>query len=77
MAASPGRERDAAEIRVNGRRCELEDGLTIAALLGRLDITAQYALVERNGEPVAREDFFSTRVEAGDEIVVARPVAGG
>jgi len=62
---------------VNGRREELAGGETVAALLDRLGVAGPYALVERNGEPVERERYHEVRLEDGDRIVVARPVAGG
>ena len=71
------RDGAAATIRVNGRRQPIDAGLTVQRLLERLEITARYALVERNGEPVAREAFSDVEVEDGDELVIARPVAGG
>jgi thiamine biosynthesis protein ThiS len=66
-----------ARIVVNGREQELEAGETIARLLERLGLTARYALVERNGEPVERARFGQVALEEGDTLVVARPVAGG
>jgi sulfur carrier protein len=62
---------------VNGREHALEPGETVADLVGRLGLAGPYALVERNGEPVARSDYAETRLESGDTLVVARPVAGG
>ena len=62
---------------VNGRGHELEDGETVARLLERLGLGGRYALVERNGEPVQRNSYAQVEVEPGDELVVARPVAGG
>ena len=64
-------------VRVNGREHELEAGETVERLLERLGLGARYALVERNGEPVARAAYPEVELEAGDELVVARPVAGG
>ncbi len=64
-------------IRVNGRRQAAEIGLTVERLLERLEITGRYALVERNGSPVPRERFGTVELEPGDEVVIARPVAGG
>jgi thiamine biosynthesis protein ThiS len=64
-------------ITVNGRREELEGGETIAVLLERLGFVGRYTLVERNGEPVERSRFGEVALESGDELVVARPVAGG
>ena len=62
---------------VNGRDQSLADGETLAALLERLGLGARYALVERNGEPVERSLYGEVRLEDGDRLVVARPVAGG
>jgi thiamine biosynthesis protein ThiS len=49
----------------------------VSALLERLGLGARYALVERNGEPVERSRYDEVRLEDGDRLVVARPVAGG
>jgi sulfur carrier protein len=62
---------------VNGRGEAVADGETLAALLERLGLGARYALVERNGEPVERGQYGEVRLEDGDRLVVARPVAGG
>ena len=64
-------------ITVNGRTHEVEGGETIAELLERLGFAGRYALVERNGEPVERSRYAEVALESGDELVVARPVAGG
>lgn len=64
-------------ISVNGKVFELEPGETVSALLERLGFHGRYALVERNGEPVERTRFERLRLEDGDTLVVARPVAGG
>jgi thiamine biosynthesis protein ThiS len=62
---------------VNGKERELEHGETVGALLDRLGVGGRWALVERNGEPVERERYEEVRLEDGDSLVVARPVAGG
>lgn len=64
-------------VTVNGREQELSDGETVERLLERLGWTAGFALVERNGEPVERESYGQVELEAGDTLVIARPVAGG
>ncbi len=61
----------------NGRELELEQHATVTRLLGRLGLEGPYALVERNGEPVERDRYDVLELEDGDEVVVARPVAGG
>jgi len=62
---------------VNGRDVQLVHAATVDALLAELGLDGPYALVERNGEPVERSSYAAVRLEEGDEIVVARPVAGG
>lgn len=64
-------------ITVNGKRLDVEAGATVAELLEQLGLATQYALVERNGEPVERDRYAEVAVEDGDVLVVARPVAGG
>jgi thiamine biosynthesis protein ThiS len=66
-----------ASVSVNGRDQEVADGETVAGLLERLGLGARFALVERNGEAVERERYREVRLEDGDRLVVARPVAGG
>jgi sulfur carrier protein len=66
-----------ASVTVNGRAQAVAKGETVAGLLARLGLGARYALVERNGEPVERAHYEEVRLEDGDHLVVARPVAGG
>jgi thiamine biosynthesis protein ThiS len=66
-----------SSISVNGKDEALREGDTVSALLERLGLGARYALVERNGEPVERARYSEVRLEDGDRLVVARPVAGG
>jgi thiamine biosynthesis protein ThiS len=62
---------------VNGHEHAVEPGETIADLLDRLGLGGQFALVERNGEPVDRARYGEVALEDSDGLVVARPVAGG
>ncbi len=64
-------------VTVNGREQAAAAGDTIESLLERLGLGAQYALVERNGEPVERARYGLTQLADGDNLIVARPVAGG
>ncbi len=66
-----------ASVVVNGRDQQVAEGETVAGLLQRLGLGARFALVERNGEPVERTRYEEVRLEDGDRLVVARPVAGG
>ena len=64
-------------VTVNGRGQPAEPGETVESLLERFGLGPQYALVERNGEPVERSRYGDTALEDGDTLVIARPVAGG
>jgi thiamine biosynthesis protein ThiS len=64
-------------ISVNGKPVELEPDDTVSTLLSRLGFHGRYTLVERNGEPVERARYERLRLRDGDQLVVARPVAGG
>ena len=62
---------------VNGRQRAVAPGETVVQLLDRLGLGGRFALVERNGEPVERERYAEVELASGDQLVVARPVAGG
>ena len=66
-----------ASVLINGRDHRVTEGETVAGLLERLGLGVRFALVERNGEPVERARYEEVRLEDGDRLVVARPVAGG
>ena len=61
----------------NGKELELAPSATVSLLLAELGLDGPYALVKRNGEPVERERYGELPLEEGDQLVVARPVAGG
>lgn len=65
-------------IRVNGRNEPLA-ALTVTELLQRLgvDPQARGAAVAINGAVVPRRDWPRQRLEAGDDVEVVRPFAGG
>jgi thiamine biosynthesis protein ThiS len=65
------------KVLVNGRELELAPHATVVELLSELGLEAPFALVERNGEAVQRIRYGSLELEEGDDLVVARPVAGG
>ena len=64
-------------VTVNGRELALPPAATVATLLTALGLEGPYSLVERNGEPVERDEYGQVELEQDDRIVVARPVAGG
>lgn len=46
-------------------------------LISDLDLRAPNVVVERNGEPLVRAKFGTTRLQAGDVVEVVRAVPGG
>ena len=61
----------------NGKPTDVPDGATVADLLALLELGARWVLVERNGEPVARDDLGVTRLADGDRLELVKAVAGG
>jgi len=64
------------KIHLNGTERDTA-ALTIAGLLEELRLPRQTVLVERNGEPVRRDEWEAAPVLAGDTIEVLRVAAGG
>jgi sulfur carrier protein len=64
-------------VSVNGVATELDDDITVAALVrARTDERAKVA-VARNGEVVPRSAWETTTLIGGDSVEVLVPVAGG
>ena len=61
----------------NGDEVEVADGATVADLLEVLGLGKRLVVVERNGEPVARNERATTRLQTGDRLELVRAVAGG
>ena len=74
----PGYRRTVTRVRIrlNGAAHETS-AATVAALLEELALPRQTVMVERNGEPVAREAWSSEPLNEGDGIEVLRVAAGG
>jgi thiamine biosynthesis protein ThiS len=65
------------EIRLNGEPCSVGDGISIVQLLEHLGLGERRVAVERNRDIVPRDDYASTRLEAGDVVEVVQFVGGG
>ena len=63
--------------RINGEARVFPDGSTIADLLESFNLPAKTVLVERNGEPIARDSFSHQPIEEEDRIEIINMVAGG
>jgi sulfur carrier protein len=63
--------------RINGEARAVPDGSTISDLLKSFGLPAKNVLVERNGEPVRRDDFADQPIQEDDHIEIISMVAGG
>jgi thiamine biosynthesis protein ThiS len=62
---------------INGEPRLVPEGLTISDLLQEFGLPAKSVLVERNGEPLGRDDFGDQHIQANDRIEIINMVAGG
>lgn len=65
------------EITLNGERFELEQPLTVIALLEKLDIDPRRVAVEHNLSIIKRQRFPEVIVGAGDQVEIVNFVGGG
>lgn len=65
------------KLTVNGEAREVDEGRTVLDLLTGLGLRATSVVVERNGEPLARDDFPRAVLGEGDVLEIVRPVQGG
>ncbi len=64
-------------ITLNGEQQSLPDGLTVAGLLGHLELRPEHVAVERNRELVPRARQVDARLEEGDSLEIVTLVGGG
>lgn len=64
-------------IRVNGEEREAAEGLSIAGLLGDLEMDAVGIAVALNMEIVRRAEYAEAKLSEGDEVEIVRAVGGG
>jgi thiamine biosynthesis protein ThiS len=62
---------------INGSVKEIGSVRTVAELLDLLYIPASSALIEQNGNVIARHEFHTAAVTEGDAIEIVQMVAGG
>jgi len=65
------------KIHINGNLQEIDSVRTVAELLNGLRIPPSSALIEQNGNVIARHDFPTAVVTEGDAIEIVQMVAGG
>jgi sulfur carrier protein len=65
------------QIWLNGEERTIDENITLAALLSRLDLAPQRVAVEVNRELVRRAEYPSTALREGDHIEIVTLVGGG
>jgi sulfur carrier protein len=65
------------KIKINGEEKEFADGLSVAGLLGHLQIRPGRVVVELNREIVSRDAFGGTMLAEGDTLEIVHFVGGG
>lgn len=65
------------ELTVNGKKIEVTDGATIAALLEELQINPLRVAVQLNQQITKRELYESVALQAGDTVEIITFMAGG
>jgi len=65
------------KLQLNGKLQEVPESESLLDLLGMLHLPAKTVLIERNGDPVPRTEFATTRITEGDSLEIVRMVAGG
>jgi len=64
-------------VKINGENREVDDGLTLTALLESLQIRPGRVVVERNRDIVPRESYNATLINDGDTLEIVHFVGGG
>ena len=62
---------------VNGEPMQAAAGITLAGLIGRLELDTRKVAVERNLEIVPRSAYATTVLEAGDRLEIVHFIGGG
>ncbi len=65
------------KITVNGEVREIPDGLSVAALLQHLEMTAERVAIERNLDILPRAKWQETMVQPDDRFEIVHLVGGG
>ena len=62
---------------INGEARQLDDGLTVAAMLDTLELPKQRVAIELNRQVIRKQEWDSTPVSDNDRIEVVHFVGGG
>lgn len=64
-------------IQLNGEPYSLPDGLTLSALLERLELSGRRVAIELNQDIVPRSQHADTILKDGDQVEVVHAIGGG
>ena len=62
---------------INGEARELDDGLTVAAMLDALELPKQRVAIELNRRVIRKQEWETTPVADNDRVEVVHFVGGG
>jgi thiamine biosynthesis protein ThiS len=65
------------KITINGELREIPDGLSVAALLQHLEMSAERVAIERNLDILSRTKWQETAVQPDDRFEIVHLVGGG
>ncbi len=70
-------ENNNMNIVVNGDPRQVEQGLSVSALLSQLGVTLDYLVVEHNSIIISRDAFDFTTLNADDRVEIISFIGGG
>ncbi|MBI1846147.1 MAG: sulfur carrier protein ThiS [Candidatus Rokubacteria bacterium] len=65
------------KVSVNGRAMNLDDDLSVEALLQQLGVNRRFMAVAVNREITPRTRYGQTVLREGDRVEIVRPMGGG
>ena len=65
------------KVKINGAEYEVQQGITVASLLGYLKMAADRVAIERNLNILPRSEWNATIVQPDDSYEVVHLVGGG
>ena len=68
---------DTIRVRLNGDDRDVPAGLSVRALLERLELTPDLIVVERNRDILNRDSYADVQVSEGDVLELVHFVGGG
>ena len=65
------------EVVANGKRLDVDAGITVDAFIRSRGLDPRFVIVEYNGEPLERSRYQDVTLAEGDRLELVRAVAGG